>query len=477
MSMALPGVQTAEQIDLVLWKGEPGPMRPRPGRPGEILTALARAKRNAALYSAGHPVVDETINDTHQAISQHVQARSSLILAIHEDTFFAENVLLLEESLRLSSLLVELKEREVGSIEFVDGLEPWELTRLIEVLNLSVADLGGQGGAATRLSQARVQHVAIRPPRMLSPEDRARIRVDPRDAYRAGLRAMDEVSFEASRDLPLELHKAKLVLKSIVDLIQMDRTSMMSVAALKTYDEDTFHHSVNVSILSMMMAARLQLDRVLTVALGLAAMLHDIGKVRVPPAIITKPGVLTPGELEVVRRHPIYGAYLLGSLSGLARLAMVVALEHHANYDLSGYPRLSVKKVPHLLSRIVQLADFYDAATSSRRLYRRPMLPSEAIRLINHQAGKLFDSTLARLFVQVLGLYPSGSVVELDMGELAVVIRPSERDVCRPLVKVVTDAARDLIEPWLLNLEEYRERRIARAVDPVEVGVNVAAYL
>ncbi len=469
--------QTTGQADLVLWGGDVEVRRRASGRLGDILTALARAKRNAVLYSADHPFMATTMDEVHAVIDGLLGRRSSLRLSIHEDTFFAENTLLLEESLRYYGLLAELREREIGTLEFLAGVQAWEIARLVEALNMKTADLRGLGGAAALLQHHGVHHILVGPPRPLSAEDHAGLKVDPRDAYRAGLRVVDELNFEAARDLPLEMRKAKLVLKSLIDLVTADRVSLLSVAALKGYDEDTFHHCVNVSILSLMLGARLELDRVLMVTLGLAALLHDIGKVRIPPGIVTKPGTLTPEELEIIRRHPVHGAHLLGNLSGLARLAMVVAFEHHANFNLSGYPRIMAKGVPHLLTRIVHVADVYDAMTSSRRLYRRPMLPWEAMRVILDGAGKVFDPTLARLFVQVLGLYPVGSVVELDTGELGVVLRPGEREVTRPLVKVARGAAWEPIDPYIMNLEEERERRIARALDPVEAEIEVSDYL
>src|SRR5207302_7910995 len=134
--------------------------------------------------------------------------------------------------------------------------------------------------------------------------------------------------------------------------------------------------------------------------------LHDIGKVRVDRAVITKPAKLTHEEEEIVRRHTVHGAHALRDLSGILRLALVVAFEHHANYNLSGYPRITAKEVPHLLTRIVQVADVFDAVTSSRRAYRRSRRPEEALQAILEGAGTEFDPVVAKLSVKVLaGLF------------------------------------------------------------------------
>jgi HD-GYP domain-containing protein (c-di-GMP phosphodiesterase class II) len=136
--------------------------------------------------------------------------------------------------------------------------------------------------------------------------------------------------------------------------------------------------------------------------LGHAGLLPDIGKIRIPRDLLARPGKLSQAEEEIVRRHTVYGARILRELPGLLRLAMVVAFEHHANYNLSGYPQITVKEVPHLLSRIVQVADIFDATTSSRRAYRRPKRLGEALKVILDGAGTIFDPVLAKLSVRVL---------------------------------------------------------------------------
>lgn len=441
-------------------------------RPGDILRGLSRARQSTALYGADHPVAAKTIGEVHRVIEEFLAGRPSLRLFIHEDTFYLGKTVLLEESLRLSPLLADLSQRDIGTIELREGLEPWELGHLVEVINLRAEDVWRLGGAAAQLAHKGVRHIIVGAARPPQSDEQAQVSVDVRDVYRAGLRVVDDLYFRASRELPLDLKKASTAVASFIDAMTEDRAALLGVAVLKRYDEETYHHCVNVSILSLMMGLHLQFERPLLVALGVAALLHDVGKVRISQEILTKAGPLTNEEWGIVKRHPLYGAHLLRNLSGLSRLAMVVAFEHHANFDLSGYPRITAKEIPHLLTRIVQQAEFYDAATSSRRAHRRPMLPHEAMQFILSGAGTIFDPTLARVFLQVMGLYPVGSLVELDTGEVAVVTRPSERDVARPVVKVVANATRDPVEASTVNLEEQQNRQIVRALDPAEAPVD-----
>ena len=457
----------------VLWSHTPGGKRARARRPGEILSAISRTRRTAALFGIDHPIVMETVVEAHEVIAQLLATRLSLRFSIYEDAFFVENRVLLEESLQLYPLLVEMREREIGTIELHAGLEAVELRSLVEVLSLIPPDLRHRGGPATALEKLGVRHISVGPAG--PPREELNLKVDPREAYRAGLQVMDELGFQASRDVPLDLRKARLVLNSLMDIVAQDKVALLGVSALKSYDEDTAHHSVNVSILSLVMGAQLELSRIAMTTLGLASLLHDIGKVRVPRDILTKAGKLTVEEMDIVRRHTLYGANILRNLPGLARLAMVVAFEHHANYDLTGYPAIAAKNGLHLLTRIVQVADFFDAATSSRRVYHRAMLSNEAMTFILDRAGKIFDPVVAKVFVQQLGLYPVGSVVELDTGAVGIVVAPGGREVARPVVKVLRTGGRDVTAPYTLNLGEERERRIVRALDPVEAGIDPGA--
>ena len=441
-------------------------------RPGDLLRGLSRIMRTAALYGAEHPVTVQTLTEVHQLLVGLLAERSVLRLVIYEDAFFADDVLLLEESLQLHSLLLEMRVREILVTEFHNGVEPWEIRRLVEVLNLG-SGVVVKTGAAPLLSQHEVRHIIVGST-VSAPPRAARFKYEPRDAYRAGLRAIEELNYQGSRNLSLALHKARLVIASFIDIVTRDRVALMGVAALRNHDEETCHHSVNVGILSLLIGFRLGMDRALLSALGLAALLHDIGKVRIPREVLTKPGRLTPDEQRVVRRHAVLGAHLLRNLSGPSRLAILAAFEHHANYDLSGYPAITTKRRPHLVSRIVQIADYFDAMTSARRPYRRALLPSEAIREIARGAGATYDPFLARVFTQVMGLYPVGSVVELDTGALAVVVRPGEADLARPGVRVVRNHRWEAIPHHLIELETQRERGIRRALDPVDVGLAAA---
>jgi putative nucleotidyltransferase with HDIG domain len=417
--MSNPPPRTKRSDSRVLWRGDSeGREEPRRDRPGEILRLVSRAKRSTTLYGSKHPVIIEAMGELHQFLQKFLSSRSSIRLFIHEDTFIVENKVLLEDTLQLYSLLMAFKEQQISAVQIDAGVEPWELEHLIGMINLKADEVQRLGGSRAYLEEHGVQHITVGSAAEGGPAIRLKadgqkesppsarpetdMMVDPQDAYRAGLRVMDELTYQAWTNFPPNLWKARKVVNYFIDLLEEDSAVLLGIAALRNYDEDTYHHSVQVSILSMLIGSQLNLDRPLLTVLGLAGLLHDIGKIRVPREFVSKPGKLVPEEEEVVRRHTVYGAQILRELPGLLRLAMVVAFEHHANYDLSGYPQIRVKEVPHLLTRIVQVADVFDAATSSRRAYRRPKRPEATLKIILEGAGTIFDPVLAKLSVQVL---------------------------------------------------------------------------
>ena len=198
------------------------------------------------------------------------------------------------------------------------------------------------------------------------------------------------------------------------------------------------------------------------------ALVHDIGKVRIPAEIINKPGILTEDEWKVVKRHPVEGlAFLLrrwGISRETARMFPAV-LEHHLGMSFSGYPEFMRRKAPGFLARIIHIADFYDAVTTPRVYNKSPFSPVEAMEFLMDHSGDRFDPVLVKAFVQMMGLYPVGTVVRLSTGEWAMVVeKPSEAvPLDRPVVAVVADDRGVPLRPRRLDLSE----------EPVEVvGVS-----
>jgi putative nucleotidyltransferase with HDIG domain len=254
----------------------------------------------------------------------------------------------------------------------------------------------------------------------------------------------------------------------------------LALTALKNYDNYTFTHMVNVSILTMGQARGLGIDGGQLREFGLAALMHDIGKVKTPNEILNKPGKLTDQEFTILKRHTVDGAEILKNTPEIPALAPVVAFEHHLRSDGTGYPTGVVRPRLNLGTSLCGIADVYDAMRS-QRVYQQAHSSDRILAVLQRNDGTQFDQHLVRRFVQLVGIYPTGNLVKLDTGEIAVVIRPYAPDPYRPRVKVVIGTSGQRLErPFELSLWETTEghsRSVRAPVDPATVDIDPLSYI
>jgi HD-GYP domain-containing protein (c-di-GMP phosphodiesterase class II) len=285
----------------------------------------------------------------------------------------------------------------------------------------------------------------------------------------------------------ISFKQAKRAIQNIIDLMVDDETAVLGLTTLRCHDQYTHNHSVNVSLLSMALGNRVGYPKVDLAELGLASLFHDVGKCAISLDILNKPGEFTNEEWEIMRTHPTEGVLALIKLRGLsdvpARMA-AASFEHHMNYDFSGYPKLAAPWTQSLSSRIVTIADCYDAMTSSRVYRREPMSPSKALNLMLSKSGKSFDAVLLKLFVNCVGIIPIGSLVMLETSELAVVLKPAtdKAQAERPFVKIITDPQGNPIDDGReVDLTEKNEagdfrHEISRLIDNTEYKFDTSRY-
>jgi putative nucleotidyltransferase with HDIG domain len=235
------------------------------------------------------------------------------------------------------------------------------------------------------------------------------------------------------------MRRGRQIVGDVVEALIADESVLFGMMTIRDYDVYTFQHSVNVCITASALGIRLGLDRLTARELGVAALFHDVGKVKIPRKILNKPGRFTPQEWEIMKSHPVLGARTLlrnrGLEPGTIR-AVQVALEHHIRFDGSGYPQLYVPQMPSLYSRIVTICDCYDAMTSVRAYRQIPITPAVAMAYIWQHRDQGFDPALVKAFIGMLGAYPPGTLVRLSDETLAVVVEgPRTPDVFRPVVR------------------------------------------
>jgi HD-GYP domain-containing protein (c-di-GMP phosphodiesterase class II) len=267
-----------------------------------------------------------------------------------------------------------------------------------------------------------------------------------------------------------------------VDSVLRNEFSIVGLTALKDHDEYTYAHCVNVSVLAISMGQKVELPRQALANLGVAALLHDIGKLMVPAEVLRKPGRLAPGELELVRRHPLHGVRMISRLRGLMPLTldcMHVAFQHHMNADLSGYPRVRGGGEPAAFSRIVAVADLFDALTSHRAYRARPFTGFEALREVLHRRRRHLDPGATWALVKTVGLYPAGTMMLTESDHLVMSLSPNPLDPGRPYCRVVMRPDSSVPEPTSPEVwaPMPADERVVRVLDPEEFAVDRDALL
>lgn len=221
-----------------------------------------------------------------------------------------------------------------------------------------------------------------------------------------------------------------------LEKILNDDDLMINMKDLKTFDEYTYKHSVNVTVLSMIIGTSLKLSYKEMFNLGRAALLHDIGKMFVSKEILNKPGKLDTSEMEIMKNHSQFGYKYLKKRYGFSTLTYNGVLDHHEKYDGTGYPNNRVGKEISLFGRIIAIADVYDALTSDRP-YRKAALPSDVIEFIMGGPGTHFDFELVNIFIKKVAAYPIGTCVKLNNGLVGIVVENFPDSCTRPKIRLL----------------------------------------
>ena len=447
----------------------------------KLLGLLSNSRRKIALYPPHHEYVRRSVEGLFQLLSSLLRDHTRITLSIIGGDLYLEGRLLPEQSLKYRDLIETFLERGLVNLTFERGLMLDELARFLCRTNEKPEVIEKSGGWQRLIIEDGIQYISVDKKIAVSPNwepsergDKARVS---KEAYRRVIEAVTSAYADAREQKSLNLEMVNGVVGLLVSTIASSQEALVALRQVKKKDEYTLSHSVNVAILSLLMGSKLQLPGPILYRLGVAALLHDVGKSSVPEEIINKPGKLSEAEWELMQAHTLEGAKVLSEHENMDDLAVIVAAEHHAEEDLTGYPKFHALKKLHMMSKIVAIVDTYDALTSDRS-YSRAMLPDRAMKLIIEGAGSHFDRDLLRVFVQLSGMFPIGSCVELDTGENAIVHKANPLDCFRPQIKLIATTASKGTVFRLVDLTEKTgsgeyARTVVCSVRPSDIGVEV----
>jgi HD-GYP domain-containing protein (c-di-GMP phosphodiesterase class II) len=307
-----------------------------------------------------------------------------------------------------------------------------------------------------------------------------------RNTYYHAVETVKEVADKASRGM-VGVRRSRRLAQNIVELVQEDEALMIGLTTIKEFDDYTYAHSVNVSLLSTCLGMHIGLSDIALEHLSICALFHDLGKVGVSKDILLKKGKLTDGEWDRMKAHPLIGVrkiLMLNAAPSLRSRIILGPFEHHLNLDMTGYPNTMFVTHVSLMGKILHIADVYEALTAERNYRPMSYTPDEALKKMWEETGKSFDVILMKRFIKMMGAYPIGSVVQLNDDSYCLVMDyPDESERRLPLVlRLAKDEHGDWQRDKLIYLADQSSRegserlKIIRSIPPAQLRVRPAEF-
>ncbi len=460
-----------------------------------LVLALHAAVRAIRLYPVENAAVQKAMAELASAVDRVTRLQGSCEIRRVGDYLFVDDTrlrLMLDNFAAVAYLLGLFRASGIGVLAITTTPEVRAWVVLLSFLQAPPPDRGDDERFSlleARLSQAGLDCFRLSPSAdaqeegdgHLDQKERARL------TYMRSLDVTREIMASARIGRSPGLKRVKRAVQGIVDAILTDASSMLGLTTLRDFDEYTFVHSVNVCILSVALGRRLGLSKLQLLDLGLAALVHDIGKSRVPLELLNKRGQLDDDERLIVQTHTWQGVLALFALppgSGRPWRSMISAYEHHMRIDFSGYPKPIRPRRLSLFSKIIAVADGFDAATTVRAYQDTPWTPADVLRGMRDNPRLGFDPVIVKAFINLTGIYPVGTLVALDTLELALVHAASANPAAlsRPVVRVLSDAQgnrvvdAELCDLTAVDASGLYLRTIIRTEDPERYGIRIGDY-
>ena len=429
-----------------------------------ILKNINGALKSKKLYPAGHPAITAPINKLCGFIEDALKARNNIAVGLVNDALVFEDDLIVEGEKLYPDVIHYMKEKNVSAVIFERGFSVKELTGFIDILS-GVPVITGPV-LQKELSAQGITHITLKS----VPEGKKNIL----EIYNGAVEVVKSVMGEVRMGKIPKSEPVNEIIGELTESVFSDQNAIIGLTMIKNYDNYLYNHSVNVSIISLSLGRAMKLSEEELHAVGVAALLHDVGKTGVSENIIRKPGGLSSEEWEKIKEHPLLGSNITKRMEGMDETIGRLIYEHHIKYDHSGYPQTTSSL--HPLSQIITISDAYDALTTLR-VYQQPHNPVEAVKVMSNFSGRHFNPEILKAFINMIGLYPVGTVVRLTTNEIGIVVKvDSEAGDC-PLVKIIYGKdGSELDPPYKLDLRANTEVSIVSTVNPVAANIDLSAF-
>jgi HD-GYP domain-containing protein (c-di-GMP phosphodiesterase class II) len=453
----------------------------------DLINQISIVVRTAQIHDANNVAISSSISRLVSMINGLLEKEDIIALELRGELFYINDYRIrysLEYLLNFDFLVREFKKRATGKVTFRHQLRMDDIKLFTKAFITS--PFSGDPFNAFQEKISGVQSIEIgRLQKVIDSDESVDVRKMIKKTYFNAVSHTKTIMNKLKKGEKVNIKKAKRVMESMVDHILEEEQLLLGMTAIKDYDEYTYHHSVNVSILSISLGQRLGLSRKKLTELGMVALFHDTGKIDVPNEVLNKPTNFTDEEWNIMKKHPAWGLRSILKLKKLDELTIrsaIVSFEHHMNVDRSGYPQTRQAIELDFFSRIVSLADQYDAITSSRVYSRTPLAPDKALSIMMERSGTQLDPLLFKFFINMVGIYPIGTLVILDTRELGVVTQSNQIFPARPRVLLIVDSRGRRTEGQMIDLTEKDEndrytRSIKKTMDPNKYQINLAEFL
>ena len=462
----------------------------------EFITKFYRLLKGTTIYDRKNVIIDRLTQECLQVVNGIIRSEGNLLLKIVRDNFFFNNTRIIVRADKypiFKAFWQEMRKRWIGEVEFSEEVNGEHLKDLVYLLSgLEENNESNYLYVKKQLEYRNIESIEVGKLEFFKDED---IYIDSEDqkkyskeVYFRSIGLVKEVVESIHQQKALNIRKAKRLMQNAVNAIMQDDSTLLGLANIKNYDEYTFNHSVNVAIYAIALGQRIGIPKKQLSHLGMAGLFHDMGKTKIPKEILNKTGKLSPEEWSVMRSHPVVGTELIMRMKEWGELSTRMiegAFEHHLRYDLTGYPRLARKKKITLFGRIITIADFYDALVRPRVYNRFPYVSEKILGIMLERSGKDFDPAIVKVFINMIGVFPLGTLALLNTNEMGIVTQIQEDTelIDRPKVCLIYYSDGEYQKGKVVDLKEVDEvsgdfkRSIVKTLDPNEYNINVAEFL
>ena len=462
----------------------------------EFLVVLYTAARSLKLYPLENAQVQKALDDLTTSTKHLLDVEKELELRLQGEFLFVNSTRLrldLDNYASFSHVLGLFRQCGIGAMRVDEGVDRRQLQIFVSLL-LSYAAKEANPNKVFELTQklqdGGVTTISVEPP--LETEEESEEEERQKEAAKRTYARTVAVTKEVINSIRLgrtaNVKKVKRAVQAIVDQVVNNEVSLLGLTTLRDYDEYTFTHSVNVCIFAVALGRKLGLSKLQLYDVGLAALFHDVGKSRVPLEVLNKVGGLSEEEWRIMQAHPWLGVLTLFGLRGYGEIpyrGMIVAYEHHMKTDLTGYPKSVRPRQLSIYSKVIAVADGFDAGTSRRVYQTVPIEPDQVLREMWENPRRGYDPVVVKAFINLIGIYPVGTCVILDTFEVALVhaANPDVTQIHRPVVRIVATPDGAIVPPpgVLADLAQRDAqgnfpRSIVKVTDPTKYGIKASDY-